>query len=60
MILHWPQVTELFLLALSLGINSARHGQPRTGKYSTGETLLSIIFVSVILYYGGFWTGGTP
>ncbi|UXN70937.1 hypothetical protein N8A98_07040 [Devosia neptuniae] len=52
----WPQITIIVLIALSVGINLAMHGKPRTGTHNVGYSILGSAIWLVPLYYGGFFT----
>lgn len=52
----WPQITIIVLVALSVGINLALHGKPRTGTHSVWVGLFGAALTVVPLYYGGFFT----
>lgn len=43
----------LFLLAMYLGINLAKHGEDKTGKYNFWIGLLSVAIYLVLYYYAG-------
>jgi len=49
------QVIWLGLMMLSLGINLAHHGRPKTGKDNFWYALVGFGIHFVILYYGGFF-----
>ena len=55
MIMHWPQITMVVLGAIGLGINIARHGQPKNDTYHGGAHFLILAFEFWILYEGGFF-----
>lgn len=42
-------------LMLSLGVNLAQHGKPRTGNVSFWMALVSAAIQFVLLYFGGFY-----
>lgn len=60
MIMHWPQLVWLALVMIGLGVDVARHGQPKTGKYNFWSSLAAIPIAIAILYFGGFFAGTTP
>lgn len=43
----------LFLLAMYLGINLAKHGEDKTGKYNFWICLFSAAIYLVLYYYAG-------
>ncbi len=50
-----PQVLIILIYAMGLGINLARHGQPKTDTYSFGAALVSTGIVFALLWWGGFF-----
>jgi len=51
-----PQILYLSLIMLSLGINIAKHGQPRKpGTENAWHTLVGAAISLTIMYYGGFF-----
>jgi fumarate reductase subunit D len=60
MILHWPQITYLLLVALSLWIGVGRHGTMKTGKHDARADIVRIAVGAWLLYQGGFFAGVTP
>ena len=50
------EIIYLTLLMMSLGIYLAKHGEPKTGKYSFWSALISTTIQIVILYLGGFFS----
>ena len=50
-----PQLTMLGLLFLGLGINLAKHGEPKSEDYNFVLSLITTGISITILYYGGFW-----
>lgn len=51
-----PQIIYVVLLAMSLGINWVNHDKQKTGFYNFGETLISVIIILGLLYWGGFFS----
>lgn len=49
-----PAILILLLGAMSFGIALAKHGQP-SGEYNVGTTLVSLILLYALLYWGGFF-----
>jgi hypothetical protein len=45
----------LALLLFGLGVAIAKDGQPRTGKYSFGWTVVASCVHCSLLYWGGFF-----
>ena len=54
--MHAPQITWLCMIALSLGIGLAKHGEPRP-NYSFFSILISAAIETGILIWGGFFGG---
>ena len=50
-----PQIIMLFLLAMSLGIDLAKHGQPREGKHNAVGGLVGVAIQLTLLWFGGFF-----
>ena len=51
------QIIMIVLYAMGLGINAAKHGEPREEtKYNFWATLVCTILVVALLAWGGFWT----
>lgn len=40
---------------MGLGINLAKHGEPKDGKYNFWTTLLVVIIELVLFYYAGLF-----
>lgn len=53
--LYWPQVVWIVLAAISVGIHMAKHGERRTDKYSFWWDLVGTLFLSWLLWCGGFF-----
>jgi hypothetical protein len=51
----WPQWIMIALWAWGFVTEAARDGEPRTGTYSVGTTISSIIISAMLLYLGGFF-----
>lgn len=60
MIMHWPQLVWLALVMIGLGVDVARHGRPKTGKYNLWASLAALLIAVAILYFGGFFAGASP
>lgn len=50
------QIIYLIIIALSIGIAIAKHGEPKEGKYHAGVTLVGSIIDIIILALGGFFS----
>lgn len=58
MTIGWPQLTLLVLLAIEVGINIGKHGEPKPNpNHHAGIALLGAGIVITILWWGGFWDG---
>lgn len=53
--LGWPQFIMGGLMLLDVLLTFCLHGEPKTGEYDVGVTLISNLVVFVILQAGGFW-----
>ena len=54
--MHAPQIAWIALVAASLGIGLAKHGEPR-GDYNFFTVLISAVIETAILIWGGFFGG---
>lgn len=54
MLLGWPQTILLFMMVLRLGVAFAKHGE-KEPAYNGWTSLFSFVFVSALLYFGGFF-----
>lgn len=52
----WPQITIIALSAIGVGINAAKHGQPREGKHSLWIALGVVAAEMYVLSAGGFFS----
>ena len=55
MMMNIWKISILLLYAMSLGMNLAKHGEPKEGKYDFWSTLLSCAILIFMLYMGGFF-----
>jgi hypothetical protein len=51
-----PEIVYIILVSLSLGITAAQHGEPKKGKESIFQTLISHSLTFALLYWGGFFS----
>lgn len=51
----WPQIVWLILIAISLGMEMMRHGEPRTGNHSVFPVIFGFGLIGTILLFGGFF-----
>jgi LPXTG-motif cell wall-anchored protein len=54
---HWPQYVYLALAFLALGLNLAKHGEPKTGTVNFWVSLVGLALVATLLWFGGFFAG---
>ena len=50
-----PQIIMLFLLAMSLGIDLAKNGEPREGEHKAASGLIAVAIQLILLWWGGFF-----
>ena len=50
-----PQIIWLLLVGIGLGVDIARHGQPRKGTHSAGTSAVGLAVAAALLYWGGFF-----
>jgi len=55
MYLGMPQIINLILTFIVLGISMAKHGEVKTEKENFFTTLLSMSLLNGLLYWGGFY-----
>jgi len=53
--LGMPQIIYLALIFFSLGISIVKHGESKKGNENFFTTLISIILLNGLLYWGGFY-----
>ncbi|MEZ2132510.1 MULTISPECIES: hypothetical protein [unclassified Sinorhizobium] len=51
----WPQLVIIALSAMGVGINMAKHGEPRKGKFNFWIALSVAAIEMGLLYAGGFF-----
>lgn len=49
------QIALTALYIFSMGVHMAKHGEPRTGKYSFWAALIAAAIEIALLYFGGFY-----
>lgn len=59
MTLGWPQIIYAGLILFSMGIAAARYGQTKNDRYDLIDVLLGPAASFALLWWGGFWAGGT-
>lgn len=52
-----PQSIIVLLLAMNIGIDLARHGEPKTGSHSAWITIFDAVLTLSLLKWGGFFAG---
>lgn len=51
-----PQIIMIIFFAMDLGINLAKHGEDKKGKYNIWVALICALIEFFILYCGGFFS----
>ncbi|KFK92742.1 MULTISPECIES: transglycosylase SLT domain-containing protein [unclassified Serratia (in: enterobacteria)] len=54
--MNWPQITWIVAVTLGLGMSIAKHGEPRTGKFSFWWQLFGAAVTAWLLWSGGFFS----
>ena len=49
------QIVWVAIVAVGLGINIIKHGEPREGNYNFGSFLIGALIEAGVLYLGGFF-----
>ena len=49
------EILQLVLMAASVGMAVAKHGEPREGYWSLWTTLAATLIQAAILYMAGMW-----
>ncbi|ATO34600.1 transglycosylase SLT domain-containing protein [Dickeya dianthicola] len=52
----WPQIIVIILMAISLGVELTKHGEPRTGKRNFWWHLIGVSINALLLVSGGFFS----
>lgn len=52
---HWPQYVMAVFVAVELGWQMGRDGQPHA-NYSFAPQFVCWCFIVAMLFFGGFWT----
>jgi hypothetical protein len=60
MLWEWPQITMALIYTLNLVLGVIFDGDRKTGKYSAGVSVATIVISAALLYFGGFWTVVRP
>lgn len=50
-----PQIIMIIILAMGVGINLVKHGEPKDGNYSFPISLISAAIEVGLLIWGGFF-----
>ena len=53
--LHAPQLIYIALLMIGIGIDTAKHGEPKTGNHNCTSSIIAAILTIALLYWGGFF-----
>lgn len=51
-----PKYILIAWMIFIVGVASAKHGQPRTGKHSFGAVAGAMVVECLLLWWGGFFT----
>ena len=54
--LQWPQITYIAITGITLGVQLANHGKPRSGNHDFGASILATAILYVLLWQGGFFS----
>jgi hypothetical protein len=54
----WAQVTWIVLIGIGIGLECAKHGEPKTGRHNGWTQVIAAGLVAGLLYAGGFFDGG--
>jgi hypothetical protein len=52
-----PQLILFSLCILTLGSETAKHGEPNEIKHNARTTLFGLVMLHGLLYWGGFYNG---
>ena len=50
-----PQIIMIMVFTLAFVVNALLHGKPQK-PYNLWSTIVAIIFNTVLLWWGGFWS----
>jgi len=50
-----PQIINIILTSLVLGMSMVEHGKPKTGNENFFTTLIGVVMMNGLLYWGGFY-----
>ena len=51
----WPQIVLIVLVAIGMGIEMTKDGQPKTGNHSFVYGSIGNLITLTLLYFGGFF-----
>lgn len=51
----WPQFIFMACYLISIGVNRAKHGEQREGKFNFFATVIGVVVEFLILKAGGFF-----
>jgi hypothetical protein len=58
-VLHWQQWVVIVLWTWRLAVHAVKHGEPqKPGKYNFGIAVVGLLIAFILLFTGGFFTGG--
>ncbi|WP_172453037.1 hypothetical protein [Xanthomonas arboricola] len=55
MSLGTPQLIYLALAMLGIGLEIARHGEPKTGHHDAVSSIVATFLIIALLWWGGFF-----
>ena len=50
-----PQIINIILTSLILGMSMVEHGKQKTGNENFFTTLIGVVMMNGLLYWGGFY-----
>lgn len=54
--MHLPQIITIALLALGVGIDLAKDGEPKKGTHSFWVSLVAAVLFAALLWWGKFFS----
>lgn len=54
--MHAPQFIYIVLVALNVGIDLAKDGEPKKGNYNAIGSLIASALIMALLWWGGFFS----
>lgn len=53
--IHWPQMIWISIVLISVGMEIAKHGEPKEGDHDAWSTIIAAVLLAALLYWGGFF-----